>query len=104
MKALLENAAYGQVSEVSRPPDLAGSRSVPAADAAALSLVFLLFFCVVCFALGAAVLGRREKRMTDGSADFPTPANDRDLRTGEGQRDVRSGPWEREPDWWKKST
>jgi hypothetical protein len=103
MKAPLENAAQGRATEISPPPDLAGSRSVPAADAAALSLVFLLFFCVVCFAFGAAVLGRREKRITDGNAGSADPPGERNLPTGKAQSDARSQGWEREADWWKKA-
>jgi hypothetical protein len=104
MKALLESAAHGRVTEVSPPHDLAGSRSVPAADAAALSLVFLLIFCVVCFAMGAAVLGRREKRLTREDGPSPESADEGHLGTHQGSREANPKAWERESDWWKKST
>src|SRR3954466_16002960 len=104
MKALLENATNLAVTEISVPYDLPGSRSVPAADAAALSLVFLLSFCVVCFAWGAAVLSRREKQITHAAPELPDAAPDRERLSDPGAPKPSPAAWEREPDWWKKPT
>jgi hypothetical protein len=104
MKPLLESARMDSVAEISVPPrDLMGSRSVPAADAAALSLVFLLVFCVVCFALGAAVLGRREKRVIHNDTAPAAPEADAAAGQKDGREVAPRQEWERESDWWKKT-
>jgi hypothetical protein len=80
--------------------DQATAHAVPAADTAALSLVALLFFCVACFVWGAAILGRRERRVLGpaqrASGDIPQPAGD-----APPPAQARA-PWEREADWWKQ--
>jgi hypothetical protein len=87
--------------EIAPAPDHEVSHAVPAADAAALSLVFLLFFCVVCFALGAAILGRRERNVTSGD---PGHSTDEMASATKGNLDKSARPpadWERDSDWWK---
>jgi hypothetical protein len=88
--------------EIAPAPGHEASHAVPAADAAALSLVFLLVFCVVCFALGAAILGRRERKATvqdpNEVADDTEPANN-----GRQEKSRADRPqWERESGWWKR--
>ncbi len=74
------------------------SEYIPAADALALSLIALLLFCLVCFAIGAWVLWRREKRCAVVSTEI----------RGTTQINYNSAPaknrksWERDEDWWKK--
>jgi hypothetical protein len=77
--------------------------SIPASDAAAWSLVALLTFCVICFAWGAAILGRRERRILQASQepdDHPAPIDGSPSQDFKPSRPRK--PWEREPDWWKK--
>ena len=88
--------------EIAPAPGHEASHAVPAADAAALSLVFLLVFCVVCFACGAAILGKRERKATvqdpDGVPDNAEPAkNGRQDENKPGRTQ-----WERDGDWWKR--
>lgn len=75
--------------------------AVPAADAAALSLVALLTFCVVCFAWGAAILGRREKDVLQAASEGQPPP-DAEAPTPMPDPGKKQASWEREADWWKK--
>lgn len=78
------------------------SEHLPAVDAAAWCLLALLLFCVLCFAFGAWVLWRRERRRTrdPGEAEekshrfFPDP-------TREASRPENRAPWERDENWWQ---
>jgi hypothetical protein len=82
--------------------DQATTHAVPAADTAALSLVALLFFCVACFAWGAAILGRRERQLSsapDERDQLPHPAGEPPPPAQPAQP---PNPWERDSDWWKK--
>lgn len=80
--------------EIAPAPGREVSHAVPAADAAALSLVFLFVFCVICFAWGAAILSRREKKAAGGESSAGIAREDEPARS--------RAAWEREPDWWKR--
>src|SRR3954471_23452792 len=104
MKPSLENAPPQSVIEVAPAPSPDQSvHPVPAADATALSLVFLLSFCVACFAWGAAILGRRERRVHKD--DLPALSDtDQGTQRRQDQEDPAKAraPWEQSADWWKK--
>jgi hypothetical protein len=88
--------------EIAPAPGHEVSHAVPAADAAALSLVFLLVFCVFCFAWGAAILGRRKRKVSYRDAGN---APEDPAQASRGSSDHPVSPradWERESDWWKK--
>lgn len=72
----------------------------PAADATAMSLVGLLFFCVVCFAWGATVLSRREKEVL--AHEEAERAAKRKDEIPETSSEMKRAPWERDGDWWRK--
>jgi hypothetical protein len=89
-------------AQVAPSRDQATTHAVPAADTAALSLVALLFFCVACFAWGAAILGRRERELSapDERDQLPHPAG---KATPPPVAPAQPpNPWERGSDWWKK--
>src|SRR5688572_8466971 len=92
-------------AQVAPSRDQATAHAVPAADTAALSLVALLFFCVACFVWGAAILGRRERKVIDSaqatSGDLPQHAGE--APPPHGTPTPPRNPWEREPDWWKEA-
>jgi hypothetical protein len=88
--------------EIAPAPGHEASHAVPAADAAALSLVFLLVFCVVCFACGAAILGKRERTVTRQDPDNSTGETERASNGSQGETAQSRSEWEREADWWKR--
>lgn len=81
---------------------LVGHETSGAADAAALCLTGLLFFCIACFVWGALVLRRRGYRCSPAAtgperpvgARIPAPQTDTSIDN--------APPWERDGDWWKK--
>jgi hypothetical protein len=87
--------------EIAPAPDHEASHTVPAADAAALSLVFLLVFCVVCFAWGAAILGRRERNVTRRDPGHSAGAVGSATKGSQDKTRQPRADWERESDWWK---
>jgi hypothetical protein len=88
--------------EVAPTPGRATPHPVPAADATALSLVFLLIFCVACFAWGAAILGRRERKVMESDGTASSSADDSAQTPKHGNAGESRSAWEREPDWWKR--
>ena len=65
----------------------------PAADAAAVSLIGLLFFCIACFVIAGLFLkSSRSKRTFVGEAYKVEPC----------RQTPESAPWERADDWWKE--
>src|SRR5436190_22206349 len=99
MKPSPNNTQPVAVTEIAPARDHEVSHAVPAADAAALSLVFLLVFCVICFAWGAAILGRRERNVT---AQNPGNSTDEAERASNGNQDEKTvqsrSEWERDGD------
>jgi len=85
------------VENVVYPHHRHSSEILPAADAAATLLVSLLFFCLLCFILGAWVLARRSRN----AASWPLPQQS-DSVTQPPQPKKTPPAWERDPDWWKK--
>lgn len=71
---------------------------IPTADTAVWSLLALLFFCILCFAIGAWVLWRREKRR---SAIIVATTEEGQV-TGKKTPKKSQEPWERDENWWKK--
>lgn len=92
-------AALGLVG-LHSPPSSQRDPFGPAADAAALSLVGLLFFCVVCFVWGAAVLSRREKKVL--AQEEAEEQEKRKSEIPETSSETKRAPWERDADWWRK--
>lgn len=102
MKPLFGSTGPETVTELIPSPGHPDSHAVPAADAVALSLVFLLVFCVVCFAWGAAILGRREKHVAEDNPGASEGADPSTQQADRGSSRPNRAPWEREGDWWKK--
>jgi hypothetical protein len=101
MSPVPANVAIVVAAQVAPSRDQSTTHAVPAADTAALSLVALLFFCVACFAWGAAILGRRERQLSapDERDPLPHPAGE---AHPPAQPAPPPNPWERDSDWWKK--
>src|SRR5881394_3693183 len=103
MNPPIDSTQPDAVTEIAPARDHAVTHAVPAADAAALSLVFLLLFCVLCFAWGAAILGRRERKVTRQDADNSTGEAERASNGNQDEKTVQSrSEWERDGDWWKR--
>ena len=71
----------------------------PAADAAALFLLGLLFFLLICFVLSAVALARRSRRHPGGGPRWDTAKVEQGPL---GEQNLPRAEWEREADWWKK--
>lgn len=71
----------------------------PAADAAALFLLALLFFLLACFILGAVALARRSRRTPLEESEWQDPAK---VKRGPEDDLQTRAEWEQDADWWKK--
>ena len=67
---------------------------VPAMDAAALTMIGLLFFMLACVGYAAWRLHRRSKR--------PSPLDGLEEDDPAEQGKPKSSEWERDPDWWRR--
>lgn len=76
------------------------SEHMPAADTAAWSLLSLLLFCILCFAIAAWVLWRREKRQPPITVE--TTETEQGQMFGKTTPKKHLEPWERDENWWKK--
>lgn len=97
-----DSPLYDAVISVPAADVPASALAIPAADAVALSLVFLLGFCLGCFAWAAAILSKREKHSSNAdssNAEMPPSHSNSSISQAEPHR---GNAWEREADWWKK--
>ena len=78
----------------------------PAADAAALTMVALVFFLLGCFATLAVTLHRRSRRPPPWHADLTggTHPQHRDDPPNAASSRPEPEPWEREADWWRRDS
>lgn len=73
--------------------DFGTSTDSPAADAAAWSLVGLLFFCIACFIFAGLFL--KKQRPKPGPPRKTLSTTDKDSRED-------TAPWQKPDDWWKR--
>lgn len=78
------------------------SEHIPAADAAAWTLISLLFFCLTGFVLAAWIIARRKKRADMEAAKDLEQATDYVEQSFPKNSADKPPAWERDADWWKK--